>query len=152
MFCSKNNEEHLWLGGSKKWPFGRCKQPTETLTHQTHFQFVWLPRIPPLFFFLCKIPLIISLRFIALPIHFLLPLKSSLVSFYTFFFPSFLFLIYVSSQSSPPANIVTPFSQEKFKETNLSFPFAKTKHKHKLFLLLKHFTEIRFKLHFYVQL
>lgn len=75
-----------------------------------------------------------------------------IVSFYTFFFPSFLFPIYVSSQPSPPTIIVTPFSQEKFKETNLSFPFAKTKHKHKVFLLLKHFTEIRLKLHFYVQL
>lgn len=53
VFCSKKNyEEHLWLGGSKKWPFGKCKKPTETLTHQTHFQFVWLPvsSHPSLFF------------------------------------------------------------------------------------------------------
>lgn len=44
MFCSKENYEgYLWLGGSRKWPFGRCKKPTETLTHQTCFQFAWLP-------------------------------------------------------------------------------------------------------------
>lgn len=107
----------------------------------------------PFFFSSAKFPLSCLSGLFLYPFTFSFLLKALLiVSFYTFFFPSFLFPIYVSSQPSPPANIVTPFSQEKFKETNLSFPFAKTKHKHKLFLLLKLFTEIRLKLHFYVQL
>ena len=107
VFCSKKNyEEHLWLEGSRKWPFGRCKKPTETLTHQTHFQFVWLPvsSCPFLFFF----PLQTSTDhlfqvscFTCLPsIRFLC--KALLIFFFVlfFFFPTFLLAMHVPSPAT----------------------------------------------------